>query len=102
MNGDGSYWTRRLRCSFSTGTTPPRSMTSPKRGRQQPCSLSISPASSSSTWPYSTRAWHAAGHRGRRVRSNAEPEQRIAATFGAYFEYVGDNGQAYRLVLSRT
>ncbi len=31
--------------------------------------------------------------------SNLEdPKQRVAATFGAYFEYVGGNGQAYRLV----
>src|SRR5689334_22332079 len=32
------------------------------------------------------------------LRSNADPKQRVAATFGAYFEYVGGNGQAYRLV----
>ena len=32
------------------------------------------------------------------LRSNAEPKQRVAATFGAYFEYVGGEGQAYRLV----
>ena len=30
--------------------------------------------------------------------SNADPKQRVAATFGAYFEYVGGKGQAYRLV----
>ena len=31
--------------------------------------------------------------------SNLEdPKQRVAATFGAYFKYVGGNGQAYRLV----
>jgi AcrR family transcriptional regulator len=31
--------------------------------------------------------------------SNLEdPKQRVGATFGAYFEYVGGNGQAYRLV----
>src|SRR6201987_2868749 len=32
------------------------------------------------------------------LRSNADPKQRVAATFGAYFEYVGGKGQAYRLV----
>src|SRR5689334_23677399 len=32
------------------------------------------------------------------LRSNPDPKQRVAATFGAYFEYVGGNGQAYRLV----
>lgn len=32
------------------------------------------------------------------LRSNADPKQRVAATFGAYFEYVGGEGQAYRLV----
>src|SRR5437870_4140820 len=32
------------------------------------------------------------------LRSNQDPKQRVAATFGAYFEYVGGNGQAYRLV----
>jgi len=32
------------------------------------------------------------------LRSNADPKQRVAATFGAYFEYVGGQGQAYRLV----
>ncbi len=32
------------------------------------------------------------------LRSNNEPKQRVAATFGAYFEYVGGEGQAYRLV----
>ena len=33
------------------------------------------------------------------LASNLEdPKQRVAATFGAYFEYVGGNGQAYRLV----
>src|SRR2546421_10301536 len=31
------------------------------------------------------------------LRSNADPKQRVAATFGAYFEHVGGNGQAYRL-----
>ena len=30
--------------------------------------------------------------------SNADPKQRVAATFGAYFEYVGGKGQAYRLI----
>src|SRR5258705_1248660 len=33
------------------------------------------------------------------LRSNPDPKQRVAATFGAYFEYVGGNGQAYRLVV---
>jgi len=32
------------------------------------------------------------------LRSNADPKQRVAATFGAYFEYVGGQGRAYRLV----
>jgi len=32
------------------------------------------------------------------LRSNPDPKQRVAATFGAYFEYVGGQGQAYRLV----
>ena len=32
------------------------------------------------------------------LRSNTDPKQRVAATFGAYFEYVGGQGQAYRLV----
>ena len=32
------------------------------------------------------------------LRSNADPKQRVAATFGAYFEYVGGKGQAYRLI----
>src|ERR1700730_17187702 len=32
------------------------------------------------------------------LRSNPDPTQRVAATFGAYFEYVGGKGQAYRLV----
>jgi len=32
------------------------------------------------------------------LRSNPDPKQRVAATFGAYFEYVGGAGQAYRLV----
>jgi AcrR family transcriptional regulator len=32
------------------------------------------------------------------LRSDADPKQRVAATFGAYFEYVGGQGQAYRLV----
>src|SRR5438445_6472906 len=32
------------------------------------------------------------------LRSNQDPKQRVAATFGAYFEYVGGKGQAYRLV----
>src|SRR3989440_286746 len=32
------------------------------------------------------------------LRSNPDPKQRVAATFGGYFEYVGGNGQAYRLV----
>src|SRR6266568_2684082 len=32
------------------------------------------------------------------LRSTPDPKQRVAATFGAYFEYVGGKGQAYRLV----
>lgn len=32
------------------------------------------------------------------LRSNPDPKLRVAATFGAYFEYVGGQGQAYRLV----
>jgi AcrR family transcriptional regulator len=32
------------------------------------------------------------------LKSNPENKQRVAATFGAYFEYVGGQGQAYRLV----
>src|ERR1700747_938965 len=32
------------------------------------------------------------------LRSNVDPKQRVAATFGAYFEYVGEKGQAYRLI----
>jgi AcrR family transcriptional regulator len=32
------------------------------------------------------------------LRSNPDNKQRVAATFGAYFEYVGGQGQAYRLV----
>ncbi len=32
------------------------------------------------------------------LRSNPDPKQRVAATFGAYFEFVGGEGQAYRLV----
>jgi AcrR family transcriptional regulator len=32
------------------------------------------------------------------LRSNPDNKQRVAATFGAYFEYVGGEGQAYRLV----
>src|SRR5438094_6413626 len=32
------------------------------------------------------------------LRSNPDPKQRVAATFGAYFEYVAGAGQAYRLV----
>ena len=32
------------------------------------------------------------------LSSNTDPKQRVAATFGAYFEYVGGKGQAYRLV----
>src|SRR5260370_1060993 len=32
------------------------------------------------------------------LRSNPDPKQRVAATFGAYFEYVGGQGQAYRLI----
>src|SRR5947199_5893 len=32
------------------------------------------------------------------LRSNLDPKQRVAATFGGYFEYVGGKGQAYRLV----
>ena len=32
------------------------------------------------------------------LRSNADPKQRVAATFGAYFEYVAGGGEAYRLV----
>ena len=32
------------------------------------------------------------------LSSNPDPKQRVAATFGAYFEFVGGEGQAYRLV----
>ena len=32
------------------------------------------------------------------LRSNPDNKQRVAATFGAYFEYVGGQGMAYRLV----
>jgi hypothetical protein len=32
------------------------------------------------------------------LRSTSDNKQRVAATFGAYFEYVGGEGQAYRLV----
>jgi AcrR family transcriptional regulator len=32
------------------------------------------------------------------LRANSDNKQRVAATFGAYFEYVGGEGQAYRLV----
>jgi AcrR family transcriptional regulator len=32
------------------------------------------------------------------LRTNPDNKQRVAATFGAYFEYVGGQGQAYRLV----
>jgi AcrR family transcriptional regulator len=32
------------------------------------------------------------------LRSTADNKQRVAATFGAYFEYVAGAGQAYRLV----
>jgi AcrR family transcriptional regulator len=32
------------------------------------------------------------------LRSNPDPKQRVAATFSAYFEYVGGEGRAYRLV----
>ncbi len=32
------------------------------------------------------------------LRSTADNRQRVAATFGAYFEFVGGEGQAYRLV----
>ncbi len=32
------------------------------------------------------------------LRSNPDPKQRVAATFGAYFEYVAGGGEAYRLV----
>ena len=32
------------------------------------------------------------------LKSNPENKQRVTATFGAYFEYVGGQGQAYRLV----
>ena len=32
------------------------------------------------------------------LSSNPDPKQRVAATFGAYFEFVGGQGQAYRLV----
>src|SRR5260370_33742035 len=32
------------------------------------------------------------------LRSNPDPKQRVAATFRAYFEYVGGQGQAYRLI----
>ena len=32
------------------------------------------------------------------LRSHAEPKQRVAATFGAYFDYVGGGAEAYRLI----
>jgi AcrR family transcriptional regulator len=32
------------------------------------------------------------------LRSNPDPKQRVAATFVAYFEYVGGEAEAYRLV----
>src|SRR6204780_3091478 len=32
------------------------------------------------------------------LRSDADPKQRVAATFGAYFEYVGGGAEAYRLI----
>ncbi len=32
------------------------------------------------------------------LRSTADNKQRVAATFGAYFEFVGGEGQAFRLV----
>ena len=32
------------------------------------------------------------------LRSDADPKQRVAATFGAYFEYVGGAAEAYRLI----
>src|ERR1700689_4161144 len=32
------------------------------------------------------------------LKSNPDNKQRVPATFGAYFEYVGGQGQAYRLV----
>jgi len=32
------------------------------------------------------------------LKSNPDNKQRVAATFGAYFEYVGGQGQAFRLV----
>ncbi|HLI40446.1 MAG TPA: TetR/AcrR family transcriptional regulator [Streptosporangiaceae bacterium] len=32
------------------------------------------------------------------LRSTTDNKQRVAATFGAYFEFVGGEGQAYRLV----
>ena len=32
------------------------------------------------------------------LRSTSENKQRVGATFGAYFEFVGGQGQAYRLV----
>jgi AcrR family transcriptional regulator len=32
------------------------------------------------------------------LRSTTENKQRVSATFNAYFEYVGEQGQAYRLV----
>ena len=32
------------------------------------------------------------------LRSTTDNRQRVAATFGAYFEFVGGEGQAYRLV----
>jgi AcrR family transcriptional regulator len=32
------------------------------------------------------------------LHSDADPKQRVEATFSAYFEYVGDEGEAYRLV----
>src|SRR6202167_6698921 len=32
------------------------------------------------------------------LKANPDNKQRVTATFGAYFEYVGGQGQAYRLV----
>src|SRR6476620_42514 len=93
MNGDGSYWTPRLRCSYRRGTTLPPWMTSPNaRASAHPCSTSIYLALLDESVDTLVETVGGA------LRSNADPKQRVAATFGAYFEYVGGKGQAYRLV----
>ena len=57
------------------------------------CSTSTSPASSSCTWRCSTRAWTSWWTASApRWRSTADNKQRVAATFAAYFEYVGGRG----------